>query len=124
MKYYAKLISLGNDLEEEAILSLGEKEICCFIDSAPYPLIEGDIYLVEMSLSFLDDELLSEVDSEQLSLNRIDETFSYEIIGFLSNDKLITDGIVFQDTLFLEEFSFLNSKYVILKPDRISISFL
>lgn len=124
MKYYAKLISLSDDIEEEAFLSLGEKEIYCFIDSAPYPLIEGNTYLVEINLSFLDDELLDEADSMHLSFERVGETFSYEIVGFLSGDKLITDGVVFQDEIFIEEFSFLNSKYVALKPDRVSISFL
>lgn len=124
MKYYAKLISLNNDIEEEAFLSLGEKEIYCFIDSAPYPLIEGDIYLVEINMTFLDEEQLSEAGSVDLSFDRIGETFSYEIVGFLSGDTLITDGIIFHDELFTEEFSFLNSKYVSLQPDRISVSFL
>ncbi|ELN2737005.1 hypothetical protein [Pluralibacter gergoviae] len=124
MKYYAKLVSLNDDIEEEAVLSLGEKEICCFIDSAPYPLIEGDIYLVEINVSFLDEEELSEAGSVNLSFDRVGETFSYEIVGFLSGDTLITDGIIFRDEFFAEEFSFLNSKYVALKPDRISVSFL
>lgn len=124
MKYYAKLKSLNNDIEEEALLSLGEKEIYCFIDSAPYPLIEGNIYLVEINVSFLDEEELSEVSSINLSFNRVGDTFSYEIVGFLSGDTLITDGVIFRDEIFTEEFSFLNSKYVALQPDRISVSFL
>jgi hypothetical protein len=124
MKYYAKIISLNDDIEEKVILSLGEKEICCFINSAPYALIEKNIYLVELSLSFLDEELISEVDCKIMSFTRIDESFSYEIIGFLSGNQLITDGVIFQDDIFQEEFLFLDSKYVILKPDRISVSFL
>ncbi|WP_143557112.1 hypothetical protein [Snodgrassella alvi] len=75
-------------------------------------------------MSFLDEELISEVDCKTMSFNRIDESFSYEIIGFLSGNQLITDGVIFQDDIFLEEFLFLDSKYVILKPDRISVSFL
>ena len=124
MKYYAKLKSLNNVLEEEALLSLGEKEIYCFIDSAPYPLIEGNIYLVEINVSFLDEEELSEVSSVNLSFERVGETFPYEIVGFLFGDILITDGVIFRDELFTKEFSFLNSKYVALQPDRISVSFL
>ncbi|WP_297196673.1 hypothetical protein [uncultured Pluralibacter sp.] len=124
MKCYARLISLNDDIEEEAVISLGDREIYCFIDSAPYPLIEGVIYLVDIGLSFLDEELLSETEDAHLSLRRISDTFSYEIVGFLSNNQLITDGVIFQDEIFLEGFSFLNSKYVALKPNRINISFL
>lgn len=124
MKYYAKLLSLNSDIEEEVVLSLGEKEIYCFVDSALYPLTEGSIYLVDLSLTFLDDELISEMNSERMLFNRIGEGFSYEIIGFLSGDKIVTDGVIFQDDFFQEEFSFLDSKYVTLKPDRISVSFL
>lgn len=124
MKHYAKIIALNEDIEEEVILSFGDKEICCFVDSAPYELIENNVYLVELGLSFLNEEVISESDRKMVSFNRISESFSYEIIGFLSGDQLITDGVIFQDEIFQKEFSFLDSKYVILQPDRISVSFL
>ncbi|WP_180297525.1 hypothetical protein [Snodgrassella alvi] len=52
MKYYAKIISLNDDIEEEVVLSLGEKEICCFINSAPYALIEKKHIFSRIKLVF------------------------------------------------------------------------
>lgn len=124
MKHYAKIITLNKNIEEEVTLSFGDREICCFVDSAPYELIENNVYLVELGLSFLDKEVIRESDRKIMSINRVDKSFSYEIIGFLSGDQLITDRVIFQDEIFQKEFSFLDSKYVILQPDRISVSFL
>ncbi|HAY0637461.1 hypothetical protein [Serratia rubidaea] len=123
MKYYAKVISLSDNIEEEVLLSLGEKELCCFIDSAPYKLVEGCVYLIDLNLSFVDDESMVESEDKKISIKRIDDGFSYEIVGFVSENKLITDGVIFDDELLLD-YVYLDSNYVKVTPDRIGVSFL
>ncbi|BFO08057.1 hypothetical protein GGER_05670 [Serratia rubidaea] len=122
MKYYAKVISLSDNIEEEVLLSLGEKELCCFIDSAPYKLVEGCVYLIDLNLSFVDDESMVESEDKKISIKRIDDGFSYEIVGFVSGNKLITDGVIFDDELLLD-YVYLDSNYVKVMPDRIGVSF-
>ncbi|MEX2951068.1 hypothetical protein [Serratia fonticola] len=123
MKYYAKVISLDEDIEELVVLSLGEKEICCFIDHCEHPINEGGIYLVDMDLTFLDDELIELSDSNVYSLKRKGNGFSYFINGFLIDDTIYVDGIAFKSDSFSES-SYLSNSYIRVDPDRISVSFL
>ncbi len=46
MKYYAKVIEINDNIDEEVLLSFSEINIYCFIASRPYEIIKGNIYLV------------------------------------------------------------------------------
>ena len=105
------------------VLSLSDKEICCFIDYCEYPINEGGIYLVDMDLTFLDDELIELSDSIVYSLKKNGNGFSYSINGFLIDDTIYVDGIVFKSDSFRES-SYLSNSYVRVDPDGISVSFL
>ncbi|PHM35794.1 hypothetical protein Xmau_04453 [Xenorhabdus mauleonii] len=123
MKYYAKIISLNKDIEEEVILSFGECEICCFINDFPTSLRVGDIHLVELGFMFLNSVKIKPSKDRNTLLKQQGNTFSYEMNGYLVGDRLFLSNLVFQDDL-LYECSYLENEYVKVYPDRITVSFL
>lgn len=124
MKYYAEVIDLNEDIEEEVLLSFGEIELYCFIASCTYELTKGNIYLVDIEFSFLDDEVIEPQPNSDFSIVRKKDGFAYEITGFKINDKIIVDTLVFSDRLYSQEYAYINYEHVLIKPDRISVSFL
>ncbi|CDL86438.1 hypothetical protein [Xenorhabdus cabanillasii] len=123
MKYYAKIVSLNENIEEEVTLSFGEYEICCFINDFPASLQVGDTHLVELGFMFLDDVRIEPSKNKNMSLKQQGNTFSYEINGYLVEDKIFLSNLVFQDEL-LYEYSYLENEYIKVYPDRITVSFL
>lgn len=123
MKYYAKLISLSEDVEEEAVFSLGEYNICCFVNYSPIKLDIGSIYLIELGLIFFDDELIEHSNESEYFLKRKGNSFKYEMNGYLFENNFILSNLVFQDDLFYD-YSYLENKFVNLQADRITVSII
>ena len=124
MKYYAKVIETNDNVDEEVLLSFGEVDVYCFIASCPYEITKGNVYLVDVELSFLDDEVIEPQLGNNSSLIRRGDGFSYEIRGFKIEDKIIVNGLAFSDELYAKEYGYINNEYVITRPDRISVSFI
>lgn len=123
MKYFAKVISLSDEFEEEVVLSFGEVELLCFINDCDYEISQGDIYLVDVGMTFLDSVSVALSLDESFGIKRINNSFSYEVSGFLSGREFFSENIVFQDDLFKEDIPYDN-QYITIYPDRISVSFL
>jgi hypothetical protein len=124
MKYYAKVIEVNDDIEEEILLDFGEVSLYCFISSCPYEVVVGKIYPVDISLSFLDSEVIEPQLGTDLSATRQGDGFLYEIRGLKVDDKIFINGLTFCDEIYMREYSYINHEYVEMKPDRISVSFL
>lgn len=123
MKYYAKLVSLSEDVEEEAIFSFGEYNICCFIDYSPIKLDIGNIYLIDLGVRFLDDELIEQSNNREYSLKRKGNSFQYEMNGYLFEDNFILSNLILRDELFYD-YSYLENGFVKIQPDRITVSII
>lgn len=121
---YAKVVSINEDIEEEVLLSFGDINLVCFINSCPFEIVEGGIYLVDVSLSFLDDFSIQPSEKGVFSLKRIGDGFSYLIKGIIYDDKILTDHIIFQDEIYQQEYSYLNGGFIEVLADRIGVSFL
>lgn len=106
------------------MLCFGEVSIYCFITHCPYEIIKGDVCLVEVGLSFLDDETIEAQSEGIFSITRQGDTFGYEIRGFKIDDKIFANGMVFSDEMYNQEYGYINHEYVLIKPDRVSVSFL
>jgi len=124
MKTYAKLLRIDDNTEEEAVVSLGELELLCFVSYAPKELIEGQIYFIDMDLYFIDDIKIEESKEKNIGIKRFENGFKHKITGFLHREKIITQGIYFHDDYFLNEYSYLENKCIDIIADRIDISFL
>lgn len=120
MKYYAKIISLNPNVEEEVTIALGEIELTCFINELDSSIKLGEVYLVELELEFLD-EINAELAIDTLP-KQIGKSFAYELSGYLLENKIITSNVIFQNDL-LYEISFYENKYVKIYVDRINVSF-
>lgn len=77
-----------------------------------------------MGISFLDSKIIEPQPESDLSIIRQGDDFSYEIKGFEIDDKIIPNGLVFSDELYIQECDYINHEYLLVKPDRISVSFL
>jgi len=123
MKYYAKLISIDENVEEEVIFAFGEYNICCFIDYSPVPLRVGNIYLVELGLWFNDDMQIETSKDKHFFIKRERNTFQHIINGYLFEDKLVLSNLIFEDELFYD-FSYFEKDFITIKPDRITVSII
>ncbi|EST59261.1 hypothetical protein K151_732 [Proteus hauseri ZMd44] len=72
---------------------------------------------------FLDNVKIEPSKDKNTSIKQQKNTFSYEINGYLVEDKIFLSNLVFQDEL-LCEYSYLENEYVKIYPDRITVSFL
>lgn len=122
MKYFARVIALNPYVEEEVTLSLGEYEICCFINESHLIKIE-QCYLVELTLMFFNDIEIKVSNHPVMSLTQVENTFSYQLTGMLFDNKLIVANLVFEDNLFYH-YSYFENQYITVTVDRINAEFI
>jgi len=123
MKYYAKLLHIHPVIEEEMLLCLGEIQLLCFANSVPYPVRLGKLYPVELDLCYLDECKLRPLAETDFSINPSATGFSHKIRGFLAGNRLISQGVIFQDDYFAKEYAWLDGHFVETTADRISLAF-
>lgn len=124
MKYYAKIVSLNNDDENEITILLGDTYLTCFIESSHSSLKIGDIKLIEIILYFIneDDIELTENSKKCFDINHL-VGYSYEMKGYLLDNKFIVKNIVIQDDIFFS-YAYYGDSFVNLKIDRLGIVIL
>jgi len=123
MKYYAKLLYIHPYIEEEMLLCLGEVKLLCFANSIPYPVQVGEIYPVELSLTYLEECKLRPIAENEFSISELTTVFSHKVRGFLAGNQLISQGVTFQDDYFAEEYAWLDGHFVETIADRITADF-
>jgi len=123
MKCYAKVLHIHDDIEEEILLCLGHQQLLCFADVLPYAIKIGEIYPLELSLTYLNQCNLRIAEKICLGIEQLGTGFSHKITGYLSGDRLISNGIVFQDEYFSVDYAYLNNQVVETVADRISVAF-
>ena len=122
--YQAKLLKLDDYIEEEVILEINGIEIVGFTSVCPYKLTPNKVYLVDLSLTFLEDSEMIEQCEERYGLEKIDEAYGYMLYGQVCGNAIdIGNGIKIQDNIFSEN-SYLNGHYIKIKADRLSIKFI
>jgi hypothetical protein len=119
----AKVEEIGEDVEEEVTLRIGDVSIVCFTGYSPYQVEKGKVYPVSLNLAFFNDFELIESDDLQPSLRKIGDGFAYVVTGLLCDD-VIDAGVKFQDETFLSDYGYLTGKMVSVKADRIDVEFL
>lgn len=122
MKYFARVVALNPYVEEEITLSLGEYEICCFINE-PHLIKIGQCYLFELTLMFFNDIEINVSNHPIMSLTQVENTFSYQLTGMLFDNKLIVANLVFEDDLFYH-YSYFENQYITVTVDRIDVEFI
>ncbi|NQE49931.1 hypothetical protein [Herbaspirillum rubrisubalbicans] len=125
MNYLAKLLYLGGDVEEEALLRIRDMEITCFVALCLFNIEEGQSYEVDLNAQIFDEYLVRELDKDSSpGIVRVGRSFSYIIKGRLTEKCLDVGGIRFFDDVLLSEFGHLQGKMIEWKVDRIDAIFL
>ena len=122
MNNIVKIVSVNEDVEEEAVVQINNVKFVTFIAYAPYAIDVDKHYPVK--ISFFADELDIQENNEAVkNLIRVDETFEYTVNGYLSDKGQLDVGFLIEDDLF-EDYQYLYGKYVSLKVDRINSEFV
>jgi len=119
-KYYAKVLKLDPDIEEEVTLDVNGIEITCFASVCPFKISVGKEYPVAFEF---DDFDISEQSTEETSLARLGSDYSYELKGKLDGDT-VDVGIRIRDEFLSSEYGYLDGKFVSLKVGRLDVEFL
>lgn len=117
-----KIISLNEDVEEEAVVKIKNIKFTTFIAYAPYVIDVDKCYPVEISF-FVDEVDIQENSEAVKNLTRIDESFEYIVKGYLNDKGQLDVGFLIEDDVF-EDYQYLYGKYVRLKVDRINLEFV
>jgi len=105
------------------LLCLGDIKLLCFVEYMPYSVQVGMIYLVELSLCYLNGCELHLLEKNDFSISRLTTGFSHKIGGYLAGDRLISQDVIFQDDYFAKEYAWLDGHFVETTADRISLAF-
>ncbi len=125
MIYQARVLALGDDVEEEVNLLIDDVRINCFASVCPYPIEEGETYPVCLELVVFDDYEVAESSGNAFAaFSRIGEGFAYVVQGRLNGICLNVGGLVFEDEVLQRDFGYLDGRWVTLKVDRIDVEFL
>lgn len=125
MIYFAEVVRLNNDVEEEVVLRINGVDITCFASVCPFPIDERATYRVALTPFVFDGYSVCEVSGESLpSLVRVSSGFAYEVVGKLTGNKLDAGCIVLEDDVLLSEYGYLDGKMVAWKVDRIDAEFI
>jgi hypothetical protein len=122
LKNIAKVISLDENIEEEAVIQINSVEFVTFIAYAPYIIEKNKQYSVEVSF-FIDEILIQESKHETKKLIRNNDSFEYTVIGYLNKNGQLDVGFLIEDEIF-DDYQYLYGKYINLKVDRINTEFI
>jgi len=124
MIYQAKILHIGEIVEEEVVLQIGSTELTSFISVCPHKIEEGESCPVELNWQVFDDYIVEKVsDDSKPSIVRIGNTFAHIITGRLHGRYLKSGELTFEDDALLSDFGYLDGKMVAIKVNRIDASF-
>ena len=122
MKNIAKVISLDENIEEEAVIQINSIEFVTFIAYAPYIIEKNKQYSVEVTF-FVDEIIIQESNQETKKLIRNNDSFEYTVIGYLNKNGQLDVGFLIEDEIF-DDYKYMYGKYINLKVDRINTEFI
>ncbi|MBP0597385.1 hypothetical protein J8I26_04670 [Herbaspirillum sp. LeCh32-8] len=116
---------IGNDVEEEVVLESDGHELVCFASNRPASLEVSKTYPVALTLLVMDDYDITVLENDgNQSLERLDDSFAYRVVGSLIDGRLRCCGFEFKDEALETEFAYLNGQTVVMRVDRINVKFL
>ncbi|CAM3908535.1 hypothetical protein VA7868_01131 [Vibrio aerogenes CECT 7868] len=121
-KYEIILRKLNPTIEEEVTIELNKTMLTVFAGICSYPIQVDQSYWITFSMS--DFELHEQDCSEEYSVIRVNNAYSYELKGILNGDTIDTGVFKIQDEYLSFEFGYLDGKYICLYVDRLDIEFL
>jgi hypothetical protein len=125
MLYFAEVVRLNDEVEEEVVLRINGVEITCFAGACPYQINEGGTYQVALTpMVFADYSICQALKGALSSLTKVGAGLSYEVIGKLVGNHVDAEGIVLEDDVLLRDHGHLDGRMVVWMVGRIDVEFL
>ncbi|WP_180114232.1 hypothetical protein [Acinetobacter sp. YH12063] len=122
MSYKIKILSQDEHVEESLWIEVDGKILNVFCSDYNFVFNVNSIYHVELEYEIFN-EYVPEITDNSPQFRKIDQSFTYEIIGMLNNGNLSVGDIFFKDEILLSEYGYLDNKIISLKVDRIKLYF-
>ncbi|MCT6942583.1 MAG: hypothetical protein M3Z62_19370 [Metasolibacillus sp.] len=124
MVYTALVKRLDPQIEEEVTLEIEGIEFTGFSFICPYKIEVGKSYSVSLGFTILNELIIHEIQGDKKEIERIGSGYEYYVRGLLQEDT-IDAGLVFtDDDEYFSDYTELESKFIEIKVDRISVEFL
>jgi hypothetical protein len=118
----ALILALGESIEEDVTLLIGDCKIDCFISYCPEKIDIGRSYAVEITMIISEPYEIEQIESPRYSAEKIGEGYSYFLYGYLKDDTFKTFTTLNDEDIHYDHPE-LNEKFVKLRVDRIDVSF-
>lgn len=122
MKYIAQIIEYNQNLEFILRIKVNSQILEVFSSSIPSFIDLEKNYLVFLEATIFEDYVIEEVHFPH-QIKQINNSLSYEIIGYLSEGELDSNGLIFEDNILNRDFFYLDNTTVKWTVDRINATF-
>jgi hypothetical protein len=125
MSNKAVVKGLNPNVESEVNLNIGGILISGYIPfGVPFQLELEKEYTVEIGVTILDDLEMVEISEMKMGIEQVNNTFVHNLHGkFNAEEKTIDVGFEVKLDEDIEDFLYLDGKYVEVKVDRIKVNF-
>ena len=121
--YRAKILYLNDDDETDVSVEVDGMLLTCFMGYRPPNIEIGNVLSATFTSGRDDNYSISKIDCKKKKMERIDDSFSYWVSGYLC-DGVLDCGIEIEDSLFLSEWEYLDRCYVKMKIEQLDIDFV
>lgn len=127
MKYLVKVDSFDEIIEEEVVVNVNGQLLRCFISYLDDICIEvGNEYYANIEYEIYNELMVEKVNEELKSIQCINESFSYDIVGKLNVDECKLESLIDIeiDEEDIYECGCYDNKYIKFRVDRFNIEFI
>ncbi|RON43189.1 hypothetical protein BK666_19005 [Pseudomonas frederiksbergensis] len=121
-KHTAVLISIGEIVEEEVVLLIGDVKVRCFASYCPRKIEVGESYEVELEMVLPENDFIVITQEKNTAIEMIGDGFACILNGFLDG-SVFHSFVDFADLEIHYDYPKLNEKYIKIMVDRIDASF-
>ncbi|AXQ22205.1 hypothetical protein BEN71_09020 [Acinetobacter wuhouensis] len=121
MEYRVKFLYNEKNVEESLFVEVNGLILNIFCSEYNYIFKPLEVYEVELEFQIFNEYQIAE-SNLQPQFRRIDQSFSYEMIGLLENGVVTVGDFKIFDEILLSDYSYLDGKNISWIVDRIDLS--
>ncbi len=121
MEYRVKFLYNEKNVEESLFVEVNGLILNIFCSEYNYIFKPLEVYEVELEFQIFNEYQIAE-SNLQPQFRKIDQSFSYEMIGLLENGVVTVGDFKIFDEILLSDYSYLDGKNISWIVDRIDLS--
>lgn len=121
MEYRVKFLYNEKNVEESLFVEVNGLILNIFCSEYDYIFKPLEVYEVELEFQIFNEYQIAE-SNLQPQFRKIDQSFSYEMIGLLENGVVTVGDFKIFDEILLSDYSYLDGKNISWIVDRIDLS--